>query len=520
MTLNIYELGHYYRHLRDLGLVVSCIAGPAALQKKIGYISFDSNDVRENTLFICKGVHFSPEYLCSALRNGAVAYISEKEYELPADICDTPRLIVSDIRAVMAEVASVFYNDVWQKLHMIGITGTKGKSSTAFFVKYIIDEYMRSSGGRESAIVSGVTNYDGVSNEESHLTTPESFQLYRHIYNAVSSGISYLTMEISSQGLKYDRVRGITYDIGCFLNIGNDHISSIEHSCIDDYLESKLKLFSQSRTICINRGSDRLDRIMEVARSVQQSRCESGGYIPEIVTFGTDPGSDYLASDIRSLASDGGCISFHVRSSAFDDVFEISMHGLFNVDNALAAITMTHCLGIPLDSIKAGLKKARVSGRMEMFTSRKRGFSVIVDYAHNQMSFETLFRSVKKEFPGRKISIVFGCPGGKAQQRRRELGTIAGRYADRIYLTEEDAGEESVTDICREIAGHVRSCGCPFEIIEDRGEAIRRALSSADRNTVVLITGKGRETRQKRGLAYITTPSDVDYVQELLKFEY
>ena len=157
---------------------------------------------------------------------------------------------------------------------------------------------------------------------------------------------------------------------------------------------------------------------------------------------------------------------------------------------------------------------------MELFTSRKRGFSVIVDYAHNQMSFETLFHSVKKEFPGRKISIVFGCPGGKAQQRRQELGTIAGRYADKVYLTEEDAGEESVSDICREIAGHVNSCGCPLEIIEDRGEAIRRALSSADRNTVVLITGKGRETRQKRGLSYITTPSDVDYVQELLKFEY
>ena len=136
------------------------------------------------------------------------------------------------------------------------------------------------------------------------------------------------------------------------------------------------------------------------------------------------------------------------------------------------------------------------------------------------MSFETLFRSVKKEFPGCKISIVFGCPGGKAQQRRQELGTIAGRYADKVYLTEEDAGEESVADICREIADHVRACGCPFEIIENRGEAIRRALCSADRNTVVLITGKGRETRQKRGLAYITTPSDVDYVQELLKFEY
>ena len=369
-------------------------------------------------------------------------------------------------------------------------------------------------------MISGITNYDGVIDEESHLTTPESFEIYKHMYNAVNSGIEYLTMEVSSQGLKYDRTKGIMYDIGCFLNIGNDHISGIEHSSLEDYLTSKLILFSQSRTVCINSGSDKIGQIMAAAEKVRADNEARGIDMPEIVTFGHESEDDYFVYDITSPKGESGSITFSVKAPGFDERFELSMRGLFNVDNALAAIAMTSCLGIPVEYIKAGLKKARVSGRMEFFTSSKRGYSVIVDYAHNQMSFETLFRSVKKEFPGKKISIVFGCPGGKAQNRRQELGDIAGKYADMVYLTEEDAGEEPVVDICRQIADHVSANGCPFRIIEDRGEAIRSAMRDADSNTVILLTGKGRETRQKRGLRYVDTPSDVEYVQEVLRFEY
>lgn len=519
MTLKTYELGRYYRHLQSCGLVEECSADQAQMLQEIEYISFDSKDIRKNTLFICKGAHFSPRYLQDAVLSGAVAYISETPYD-PGEAGAVPHIIVSDIRAAMAQIAGIFYDNIWQKLHMIGITGTKGKSSTAFFVKYIIDEYMKNTGGRESAVISGITNYDGVIDEESHLTTPESFEIYKHMYNAVNSGIEYLTMEVSSQGLKYDRTKGIMYDIGCFLNIGNDHISGIEHSSLEDYLTSKLILFSQSRTVCINSGSDKIGQIMAAAEKVRADNEARGIDMLEIVTFGHESEDDYFVYDITSPKGESGSITFSVKAPGFDERFELSMRGLFNVDNALAAIAMTSCLGIPVEYIKAGLKKARVSGRMEFFTSSKRGYSVIVDYAHNQMSFETLFRSVKKEFPGKKISIVFGCPGGKAQNRRQELGDIAGKYADMVYLTEEDAGEEPVVDICRQIADHVSANGCPFRIIEDRGEAIRSAMRDADSNTVILLTGKGRETRQKRGLRYVDTPSDVEYVQEVLRFEY
>jgi len=190
------------------------------------------------------------------------------------------------------------------------------------------------------------------------------------------------------------------------------------------------------------------------------------------------------------------------------------MPGLFNVSNALAAIAISYALNIPLKNIHAGLKRAQVSGRMEVYTNLSKDLYVIVDYAHNKMSFESLFASMKREFPNKKISIVFGCPGKKALARRRELGDLAGKYSNHVFITEEDAGEEPLMKICEEIAKHVEKHDCACSIITDRKEAIRQAIADADRDTVVLVTGKGRETRQKRGTNYIDTPSDVEYVKD------
>ena len=170
------------------------------------------------------------------------------------------------------------------------------------------------------------------------------------------------------------------------------------------------------------------------------------------------------------------------------------MKGLFNADNDLAAVAIARSLNIPVEHIKSGLKKARVSGRMEVYTDASKNLDVIVDYAHNKMSFETLLQSTTKEYPGRKISIVFGCPGKKALGRRKELGEIAGRYSDHVFITEEDGGEESVTKICRELAQHVKEQHCSYDIIEDRREAIKRAIDESGENAVVLITGKGRDS--------------------------
>ena len=497
-----HRLSEYISILNSGGLIESADVGGAEAEKIVKYVSYNSADIEKDTLFICKGAHFSREYLEQALREGAFAYVSEKVYEIEG--ADQPRIIVNDMRKAMALIADFYYNSVWKNLTIAGVTGTKGKSTTVYFLKYIFDDYLRSKNKPESAILSSIDNYDGIIDEESHLTTQEALVLHKHFSNAVRSGIEFFSMEVSSQALKYDRTSGILFDVGCFLNIGEDHISAIEHSDFDDYLNSKLLLFDQCKTACVGLESDHAYDILNYART----------HSPRIMTFGLTEAADVYGYNI-SVNQNG--VAFKVKYDGCDREYLMAMRGRFNVRNALAAIAICYALGIPYDNIYNGLSIARVSGRMEVFGRRDGGPSVIVDYAHNKMSFEALFDSVKGEFPGRKISIVFGCPGYKALGRRRELAEVAGRYSERIFITEEDAGEEPLTQICEDIAAHVKETGCDYEIIPDRGEAIKKAIETADDNTVILITGKGRETRQKRGTEYIDVISDVEYVEELLK---
>ena len=196
------------------------------------------------------------------------------------------------------------------------------------------------------------------------------------------------------------------------------------------------------------------------------------------------------------------------------------MPGLFNVSNALCAIVIARLYDIPVSDIQVGLYQAKVPGRMEIYASNDQKITAIVDYAHNRLSFQKLFESVRNEYPGYRATIVFGCPGKKAQDRRHDLGEIAGKYADYIYLTEEDAGEEDPLAIAQEIAIAVEKEKTPYEIIIDREQAIARAVedaANAQGNTVILITGKGAETRQKRGTDYIPVMSDVECVHLELK---
>lgn len=501
MIEKLHLLKEYMQVLRDKGLISETNISDEILEKKVNYVSYNSQDIKYDTLFICKGAHFNVKYLLSALEEGAFAYVSEVKYE---EAGDAPYILVNDMRKTIAILADTFYNQIWKRITIAGITGTKGKSTTTYFVRQILDDYLKDQKKPISAVLSGIDNYDGVINEESHLTTPESLDLHRHYNNAVKSGIEFLSMEVSSQALKYHRTMGITFDVGCFMNIGIDHISDVEHPDFDDYLNAKMVLMEQCKTACINLDSDVAQKALDAAE----------GKAERIITFGKTQDADIYGYDIEPVRKG---ISFRARSDSFDEEFRIGMTGLFNVDNALAAIAICYGMNIPLEYIKSGLKKARVSGRMEIYTSRSGGLDVIVDYAHNQMSFESLFRSTKKEYPGKKITIVFGCPGKKAFGRRRELGELAGKYADRVIITEEDAGEEPVMKISEEIAGHVNKYDCECEIITDRGEAIRQAIEQADDDTVVLITGKGRETRQKRGTQYIDTPSDVEYVEKFLE---
>lgn len=493
----VHTLREYVDALRDAGILVESTVSDELAAREIHCLTYDTRALSEDALFICKGAHFKEEYLCDALSRGAIAYVAEKKHNV-----DAPCLLVNDIRYSLVVLGQLFYNHVTDKLTSVGITGTKGKSTTAYYVRYILNDWLRAENKPECAILSSIDNYDGKVSEESHITTPEVLELYQHFENAYESGISHLVMEASSQALKYGRVRGITFDVGAFLNIGSDHISPIEHPDFEDYFSSKLKIFAQARIACVNLDCDHAQRVLQAA--------QEGGR--PVITFSQkNEEADVYASQVRKRGND---ILFRVRTRRFQREFRLTMPGLFNVENALAAIAVCQGLNIPEQAVYVGLMKARVPGRMEVYSNADDTVTAIVDYAHNRMSFETLFRSVQAEYPGRRIVTVFGCPGKKALDRRKDLGEVAGANSDFIILTEEDSGEEDTVSICREIAQYV---ACDYSIEPNRGEAIRRAILSCQSPTVLLITGKGAETRQKRGSEYIDTPSDVDYVHTYLQ---
>lgn len=497
MKKMIYEsLSAYKACLESAGLLLS--GGLEGLENTvIRQLTYNSKAVTEDTLFICKGASFKEEYLKEAVAHGAVAYVSETQYAL-----EVPCLLVSDVRRAMPFLANLYFGRPWEDLNLIGITGTKGKSTTAYYIKAIIDDYMAARGGHESAVISSIDVYDGVIKKESHITTPESVELMEHFRHAVDAGIEYLEMEVSSQALKYDRVDGITFDVGVFLNISEDHISPIEHPDFDDYFESKLRIFAQTKTACVNLDSDEAGRILQAAKAAGR-----------LITFGTAKEADIRADRIRKKGMD---TVFSVICDRFEQEFVLEMPGLFNVENALAAIAIAYALDIPVEYMYSGLKRARSSGRMELYHSKDHKVVAIVDYAHNKLSFEKLFESTMEEYKGWRIVTIFGCPGKKAYIRRRDLGTVAGMHSDKIYLVAEDPGYEPVADISRDIAQYVEAQGCPYEMIEDRGEAIGKAIMEVEEPTVILITGKGNETRQKYGSEYVDCPSDVEYTKKFI----
>ena len=474
---------------------------------QVSHITFDSKDVKEGSIFIAKGVHFKKEYLDMAMAKGTQCCLLDEEMKDRLGHISYPYIVVSDIRKAMSDIAAYFYNDVYNNFNLIGITGTKGKSTTTFLLKSILDKYGKEYNKNESACVSGITNYDGIIREESHLTTPEAFTLYNHFNNAYKSDIEFLTMEVSSQALKYDRTRGITFDIGAFLNIGEDHISDIEHPNFKDYVDSKLVLMNQCKTAVINMDDEFSDEFLKAAK---ESRS-----VTNIITFGiANENVDFYGFDITPSKTG---IEFKCKSKDCIREYKLGLPGIFNVSNALCAIAIAENYNIPYEIIKEGLLTGKVDGRMELFRLEAEDKTIIVDYAHNKLSFESLFKSTKEEFKDAEITIVFGCPGNKGVARRHELPEIVANHNIYAFITEEDYGEENLEDISNKVYENLIKFGGSGEIINDREQAIIKAINNASNGSVILITGKGRETRQKRGTKYIDVVSDVGIVEELIR---
>lgn len=396
----------------------------------------------------------------------------------------------------MALVAKEFYKRSYEDIETIGITGTKGKTTVTFFLSNILDEYTKS----RNAIISTVSTYTKITDEESHLTTPEALELHRLFYEAKISNLKYLTMEVTSQAYKKDRVYGVHFKNGMFLNISEDHISDAEHPNFEDYLECKLKLIDNSDRMIINNDMDYINTVLNRAKG------------KEIITYGKDNKADYY---IENIVKKEPGFTFDVVNdkTKYRQNFEIKMQGRFNTENALAAITMAKTLGVDDESIRKGILNTSVMGRMNVFD--KNGITVIVDYAHNALSFSKLYESIKLDYPGRRIVSVGGGPGGKAYRRRRDFGEIVGASSDYIILTAEDPQFEEVSKICADIAAYIPK-KTKYEVIEDRTLAVEKAIKEAKEGDVIVLLAKGEEDYQKVKGVFTYFESDLKIAKRLL----
>ncbi len=441
-------------------------------------IQYDSRKCGANTLFLCKGATFEPSYITKAKEAGTVAYLAIRPFDEGEELT---ALIVNDIRRALAVAADVFFESPWKKLHMIGVTGTKGKSTTVTLLKDILDAHAKKNGLPLTGLTSSARVYDGVTDAPAKLTTPENIDLYRNMDNAVNAGLQTMIVEVSSQALKYHRVGEIHFDDVVFLNIAPDHISDIEHPSFEDYFASKLMIFNVAKHAYINLNSDRLDDIKKAVAA-----CDT------VTTFAVENDAQYRAMHIES---DKDGMRFELTDGVHTYPIATAMKGLFNVENALVAGAVALNLGVDIATIQEVLANRHFEGHM-VYRHSKDGVTVIIDYAHNDISFRKVIESVHAEYPGAPLWFVFGSAGSKAQSRRADLGKIVGEEGARVYLVPDDPQHERVEDINAEIASYMAH-PVPTVSLTDREEGICDAILSAPAGTVVLVLGKGSETAQK-----------------------
>lgn len=484
------DLNKLKAKLEDKGLLVSWTGALADIE----LITYDSRQVKANTLFICKGLKFNVQYLEDSIAKGACAYLSEVDYQV-----DIPAIIVNDVRKALAVVSAVYYDYNPDKLKLVGITGTAGKTTVAYMINSILNAHEKSRTG----LITTVECYDGTEAVEANMTTPESMELQRMFRNMVDNNVHYGTMEVTSQSYKMDRVYGLLFDVGIFLNISPEHISPIEHESFEEYLDCKLQLMKNSKVAIISGETQELEAVEETARA----------HCHKTVIVGFKPGvGDIWYQDVTKL--DLG-YSFVVKDKeGWSLKVTIANDGDFNIKNAIIAIATAKSFGVGDQAICDGLANVMVPGRMNAF--RHHGSNIYVDYAHNKESLEALLKWLHEEFPDKTVNVVMGSAGRANYVRRNQIGDALAGFADFAYLTEEDPEYEDPQVTCEDLAKRIIGSNCRYEIITNREEAIKTAMKRMTERDVVAILGKGTERFTKLNGKYLPCKSDSDIVMENL----
>lgn len=471
--------------------------------REISKVAYDSRKADKDCLFICiQGVRFDGHtFAGEVIKQGACALVVSEE--LPAKILtenpDVTFIRVKDTRYAMALISAAWFGHPAEKLKVIGITGTKGKTTSAYMVRSILEN-----AGYKTGLVGTVEVIIGDTHIHAQNTTPESYLLQEYFARMVEAGMDAVVMEVSSQALKLHRSQGFVFDYGIFTNLEPDHIGEGEHESFEDYLYCKSLLFKQCRTGIIN-GDD--------IHAAQVTR----GHTCTLETFGLGEDCMLRARDIRLVNKPGELgVRFHVEGLMNFEAF-VPAPGRFSVYNALTAIAVCHHFQVEEELICRALSRVKVKGRIEMVTVPG-DFTLLIDYAHNAMALESLLSTLREYEPVRLVCL-FGCGGNRSRDRRFEMGEISGRLADLTIITSDNPRYEKPQDIIEDIKTGIRKTDGRYVEISERREAIRYAITHGQPGDIIVLAGKGHEDYQEiEGVKY---PMDERVlIQEILKEEH
>lgn len=463
--------------------------------KEITSVVFDSRKAEPGSLFLCiKGaVSDGHTYAKEVAEKGASVLVVQDAVEVPEDVTV---IQVENSRYAMACISAAWFDHPAKKLKTIGITGTKGKTTTTYLVKSILEN-----AGHKTGLIGTIETIIGEEHIPSANTTPESYLVQQYFAKMAEAGCDSVVMEVSSQGLMLHRTAGFTFDIGIFTNLEPDHIGPNEHKDFEDYLRCKALLFQQCKTGIFNADDQHLEQILE-------------GHTCDVETFGFSEKADLRAENTRLVTGKGTLgIQYDVKG-LMDFPVEIDLPGKFSVYNSLTAIAVCRHFNVTEENIQKALKQAKVKGRIEMVKVSD-DFTLMIDYAHNAMSLESLLTTLKEYKPNRLVCL-FGCGGNRSKLRRYEMGEVSGKLADLTIITSDNPRNEEPQEIINDIkVGIGKTDGKYVEII-DRKEAIAYAIHHGQPGDIVVLAGKGHEDYQEiKGKKY---PMDERIlIQEILE---